>query len=56
MNQRKFMCILCGFVYDEKLGRPEEGIPAGTAWQDVPESWICPDCGMSKGDFDMTEI
>ena len=49
-------CIVCGFVYDEAKGLPEEGIPAGTPWEKVPESWSCPDCGVAKSDFEMVEI
>lgn len=52
---RKWQCVLCGFVYDEALGLPEEGIPAGTRWADVPQSWYCGDCGASKAEFQMTE-
>lgn len=50
----KYMCILCGFVYDESLGH--EDIPAGTLWQDVPEDWTCPDCGAMKSEFEMIEV
>lgn len=53
---RKWQCMLCAFVYDEAAGLPEEGIPPGTRWQDVPESWSCPDCSASKADFEMTEL
>lgn len=51
-----FRCVVCGFVYEEALGMPEEGIAAGTRWQDIPEDWECPDCGVSKGDFEMEEV
>lgn len=47
-------CSVCGFVYDPRLGLPEAGIPPGTPWVDVPESWVCPDCGMPKSAFKMT--
>ena len=50
------MCVICGFIYDEALGRPEDGIPPGTLWEDVPDTWSCPDCGAVKGDFEMLEI
>jgi rubredoxin len=50
------MCVICGFVYDEALGRPEDGIPAGTQWDDVPLNWVCPDCGASKEDFELMEV
>jgi len=43
-------------VYSEAAGIPEEGIPPGTAWKDVPEDWLCPDCAMGKDDFDMQEV
>jgi len=53
---KTWMCLICGFIYEEAEGMPEEGIPAGTAWEDVPEDWVCPDCGVSKDDFEMVEI
>lgn len=49
---KKYECVICGFIYDEELGLPEAGIPAGTKWEDVPEDWLCPDCDNSKYDFD----
>lgn len=49
-------CIICGFIYVEKMGLPEEGIPAGTAWEDIPQDWVCPDCGVGKADFEMKQI
>jgi rubredoxin len=49
-------CVLCGFVYDEAAGMPDEGVAPGTRWQDVPESWSCPDCFAGKQDFDMVEV
>jgi rubredoxin len=49
-------CTLCGFLYDEAAGWPEEGIPPGTRWADVPATWNCPDCGAGKDDFDMREV
>jgi rubredoxin len=53
---KKWQCVLCGFVYDEALGLPDEGIPAGTRWADVPPSWYCGDCGAGKAEFEMVEI
>lgn len=49
-------CELCSFVYDEAKGAPEDGLPPGTRWRDVPETWSCPDCGAAKGDFAMRKI
>ncbi|MBY0337863.1 MAG: rubredoxin [Acetobacteraceae bacterium] len=46
-------CELCGFVYDEAKGAPEDGLAPGTRWADVPDSWSCPDCGAGKADFAM---
>jgi alkane 1-monooxygenase len=47
-------CPRCNYVYDEVRGDPREGFPAGTPWRDVPDSWCCPDCGVSdKIDFVM---
>ncbi|HEY4345708.1 MAG TPA: rubredoxin [Parvibaculum sp.] len=53
---RKWQCQVCGFIYDEAEGLPDEGIEAGTLWEDIPEDWVCPDCGSSKADFAMAEI
>ncbi|MDT0636380.1 rubredoxin [Spectribacter hydrogenoxidans] len=53
---KKWQCIVCGFLYDEAMGMPEEGVMPGTAWADVPEDWTCPDCGAPKSDFDMFEL
>lgn len=53
---KQYMCLLCGLIYDEKNGWPEEGIPAGTKWDDVSLNWRCPECGASKDEFEMVEI
>jgi len=53
---RTWMCVVCGFIYDEVVGLPEEGIAPGTRWDDIPETWTCPDCGVTKDDFEMMEI
>ena len=53
---KKYMCMVCGLIYDEEIGWPDDGIAAGTRWADVPDSWECPECGVSKSDFEMTEI
>jgi rubredoxin len=55
-NMKKWMCLNCGYVYDQEKGDPEGNIPPGTAWEDVPETWACPDCGAPKDNFDMVEI
>ena len=53
---RVWQCALCSFSYDEARGMPEDGVPAGTRWEDVPESWSCPDCSAGKSDFDMRVV
>ena len=52
---RTWMCVVCGFIYDEAAGLPEEGIAPGTRWEDIPDTWTCPDCGVTKDDFEMVE-
>ncbi|MDT4923802.1 MAG: hypothetical protein QOG01_1515 [Pseudonocardiales bacterium] len=48
----KYRCEVCEYVYDESVGEPREGFPAGTAWEQVPDDWCCPDCGVrEKIDF-----
>ena len=56
VGNRKYMCVICGFIYDEALGFPEDGIAPGTPWEDIPDTWCCPDCGASKDDFEMLEV
>ena len=53
---RSWMCVVCGFIYDEAAGLPEDGIAPGTRWDDVPATWTCPDCGVTKDDFEMVEV
>ena len=53
---KRFMCLGCGFLYDEKLGLPEHGITPGTRWADLPDDWVCPDCGTPKSRFEMVAI
>ncbi|MDF3035196.1 MAG: rubA [Paucimonas sp.] len=53
---KRYECKLCGFIYDEAAGIPEEGIAPGTRWEDVPDDWMCPQCRACKWDFDMVQI
>lgn len=53
MAPRKFTCQVCGHVYDEAEGDPAAGIAPGTRWEDVPDDWSCPDCGVTKADFSL---
>ncbi len=56
MEYKTYMCLICGWIYDEEQGMPEDGIPKGTRWQDLPLNWTCPECGARKDDFDMVAI
>ena len=49
----KWECMVCGWVYDEDIGDPENEIEAGTKFEDLPDDWVCPACGASKEDFEM---
>lgn len=49
---RKYVCSVCGHIYDEALGEPEAGIAPGTRWEDLPADWACPVCGAAKADFE----
>lgn len=53
---KSWMCVNCGFVYEEAVGHEATGLPPGTAWADVPEDWACPDCGAPKSSFEMIEV
>ena len=55
MPFRKYECVICGYIYDEELGDPEDGLAPGTRWEDIPDEWVCPDCGVSKFDFELIE-
>ncbi len=48
----KFICTVCGYVYDEEAGDPDNGIAPGTRWEDVSDDFTCPLCGVGKDDFD----
>jgi rubredoxin len=56
ITMKRFMCLLCGYIYEEEKGCVEEGLPPGTLWENIPITWRCPDCGAMKDDFEMIEI
>jgi rubredoxin len=56
VQYKTWMCLICGFIYEEEKGLPDDGIAPGTRWEDVPMNWTCPECGARKEDFEMTEI
>ena len=47
----KYECTVCGYIYDEVEGDPDNGVAAGTKWDDVPADWVCPLCGAAKDSF-----
>ncbi|MDR0451786.1 MAG: rubredoxin [Treponema sp.] len=48
---QKYVCNICGYVYDPALGDPDKGIAPGTPFESIPDDWVCPVCGVSKGEF-----
>ncbi len=53
---KTYMCLICGWLYNEATGAAEDGIPPGTRWEDVPINWTCPECGARKDDFEMVVV
>jgi len=53
---KRSQCLACNYIYDEANGWPDDGIAPGTHWQNIPEDWICPECGAAKSDFEMIRI
>ena len=51
---RKYRCTVCGYIYDEAAGDPDSGVAPGTTFEDIPEDWVCPECGVDKSSF--TEV
>ena len=52
---KKYVCDVCGYIYDEEIGDPDNGVEAGTKWKDVPEDFLCPLCGVGKDEFSEVE-
>ena len=50
---KKYLCEACGYIYDPEVGDPDNGVEAGTAFEDIPEDWLCPLCGLGKDAFDI---
>ncbi len=50
---QKYICTVCDYIYDPEAGDPDSGIASGTAFDDLPKDWECPDCGVSKEDFEI---
>lgn len=54
-NMKKYVCDVCGYIYDPVVGDPENGIEPGTSFEDIPEDWVCPLCGVGKDEFSVVE-
>jgi len=54
-NMKKYKCLMCGYIYDPDVGDPDNGVEAGTAFEDLPDDWVCPDCGAAKDEFESIE-
>lgn len=52
---KKYVCDVCGYVYDPEIGDPDNGIAPGTPFEDIPDNWECPDCGVTKEDFSVMD-
>jgi rubredoxin len=51
----KYICSVCDYVYDPEVGDPDNGIEPGTAFEDLPDDWVCPECGVEKEEFEAVE-
>ena len=51
----KYKCTVCGYVYDPEAGDPDNDVPSGTAFGDLPEDWVCPVCGAGTEEFEIAE-
>lgn len=49
---KKYECMICGYIYDPEVGDPDNSVAPGTAFENLPEDWVCPDCGAGKEDFE----
>lgn len=49
----KWECQVCGYIYDPEIGDPESGVEPGTKFEDLPDDWVCPECGASKDEFEV---
>lgn len=49
---KKYECMICGYIYDPEAGDPDNSVAPGTAFENLPEDWVCPDCGAGKEDFE----
>ena len=52
---KKWRCVVCNYVYDPADGDPESGVPPGTAFENIPDDWVCPLCGAGKDEFEAVD-
>ena len=52
---KKYECVVCGYIYDPAEGDPDSGIEQGTAFENIPDDWLCPLCGVGKDDFQVVD-
>ena len=56
LEYKTYICLVCGWIYNEELGDQKEGFPPGTRWEEIPDTWFCPECGVGKKDFELVEF
>jgi flavin reductase (DIM6/NTAB) family NADH-FMN oxidoreductase RutF/rubredoxin len=54
-EMKKYKCLMCGYIYDPAVGDPDNGVEANTAFENLPDDWVCPDCGVGKDEFEPVE-
>ena len=54
-TMKKYKCTICGYIYDPAVGDPDNGVEAGAAFEDLPDDWVCPECGAGKNEFEALE-
>jgi len=52
VQMTKYRCLVCGYIYDPAAGDPDNGVEPGTAFEDIPDDWVCPECGLEKEEFE----
>jgi rubredoxin len=51
-RMEKWQCLICGYIYDPAAGDPDNGVSPGTSFEDLPDDWLCPECGAEKDQFE----
>lgn len=54
-TMKKYVCVVCGYIYDPEEGDPDNGVNPGTAFEDIPDEWVCPLCSVGKDEFEECE-